>query len=252
MNDEKKTEPNNKKLIDALIMAQSQMTFASKTGKNPHFGNEYAPLEAVIKAVKKPLNDNGIFFLQKVYISEGGQCVETEFHGWGAMLKGGKVFVPSEKQTPQANGSSLSYAKRYSLITATGLPSNDDDGNEAEDETQEKLESKKTPVKKKTTAKKEEVIEGDNPPIEDSIMYDGKPFDPSFFVDSFKTSVGLLEFEYQEELIEFYKKTPQFEQAQLVEQHDQELFGELLTWLTEEKNKLKLKTATKNEENNND
>ena len=162
MADEKKTEPNNKKLIDALIMAQSQMTFASKTGTNPHFKSGYAPLEEVIDAVKKPLNDNGIFFLQKVYISEGGQCVETEFHGWDAVLRGGKVFVPSEKQTPQGYAGALTYAKRYSLATACALPSGDDDGNEAEDEIQKKLESKKTPVKKIEPVKEKAPVKKDN------------------------------------------------------------------------------------------
>jgi len=122
----------NDKLIGALIKAQSEMTFASKTGTNPHFKSGYAPLETVIDAVKNPLNDNGIFYLQKVYLAEGGQCVETEFHGHGGVVKAGRVYVPADKQTPQGYGSALTYAKRYSLITACGLPSEDDDGNSAE------------------------------------------------------------------------------------------------------------------------
>ena len=122
----------NDKLIGALIKAQSEMTFASKTGTNPHFKRGDAPLETVIDAVKNPLNDNGIFYLQKVYLAEGGQCVETEFHGHSGVIKAGRVYVPADKQTPQGYGSALTYAKRYSLITACGLPSEDDDGNSAE------------------------------------------------------------------------------------------------------------------------
>ena len=126
-----------KELIDALVKAQSEMTHGLATGVNPHFKSEYAPLDEVIRAVKKPLNDNGIFFLQKVYLADNGQCVETEFHGHGAVVKGGKVYVIADKKTPQGYGSSLSYAKRYSLQTACGLPTgNDDDGNEAEIETE--------------------------------------------------------------------------------------------------------------------
>ena len=126
-----------KELIDALVKAQSEMTHGLATGVNPHFKSEYAPLDEVIRAVKKPLNDNGIFFLQKVYLADNGQCVETEFHGHGAVVKGGKVYVIADKKTPQGYGSSLSYAKRYSLQTACGLPTgDDDDGNEAEIETE--------------------------------------------------------------------------------------------------------------------
>ena len=116
-----------KKLVEALVKAQSEMTSAVASGTNPHFKSEYAPLDEVIKAVKKPLNSNGIFFLQKVYVADNGQCVETEFHGHDSVLKGGKVFVKCDKSTAQGYGSSLSYAKRYSLQTACGLPTGDDD-----------------------------------------------------------------------------------------------------------------------------
>ena len=126
-----------KELIAALVKAQSEMTHGLATGKNPHFNSEYAPLDEVIRAVKKPLNDNGIFFLQKVYLADNGQCVETEFHGHGAVVSGGKVYVVADKKTPQGYGSALTYAKRYSLQTACGLPTgDDDDGNEAEIETE--------------------------------------------------------------------------------------------------------------------
>ena len=156
MNEENSNESIDKKLVDALIMAQSQMTFASKTGTNPHFKSGYSPLEEVIDAVKSPLNDNGIFYLQKVHLVEGGMCVETEFHGWGNVLKAGKVFVPADKQTPQGYGSALTYAKRYSLITACGLPSEDDDGNEAEKVVAKKPIPKKAPAKKSPAPEKEE------------------------------------------------------------------------------------------------
>ena len=155
MNDKEKTESVNNKLIDFLILAQSQMTFASKTGTNPHFKSGYSPLEEVIDAVKEPLNDNGIFYLQKVYMAEGGVCVETEFHGWGNVLKGGKVFVPADKHTPQGYGSALTYAKRYSLTTACGLPSEDDDGNEAEKVVAKKPVPKKASPKKATATEQE-------------------------------------------------------------------------------------------------
>ena len=128
-----------KELIDALVKAQSEMTHGLATGTNPHFKSEYAPLDEVIKAVKEPLNKNGIFFLQKVYLADNGQCVETEFHGHNAVVKGGKVYVVADKRTPQGYGSALTYAKRYSLQTACGLPTgDDDDGNEAEKETVKK------------------------------------------------------------------------------------------------------------------
>ena len=138
-----------KELIDALVKAQSEMTHGLATGVNPHYKSEYAPLDEVIRAVKKPLYDNGIFFLQKVYLADNGQCVETEFHGHGAVVKGGKVYVIADKKTPQGYGSSLSYAKRYSLQTACGLPTgNDDDGNQAEEDWDMAVTGNKTETSK--------------------------------------------------------------------------------------------------------
>ena len=144
-----------KELIDALVKAQSEMTHGLATGVNPHFKSEYAPLDEVIRAVKKPLNDNGIFFLQKVYLADNGQCVETEFHGHGAVVSGGKVYVVADKKTPQGYGSALTYAKRYSLQTACGLPTGDDDDatqaeedwDMAEAEKEKPKPKKKEPVK---------------------------------------------------------------------------------------------------------
>ena len=140
-----------KKLVEALVKAQSEMTSAVATGTNPHFKSEYAPLDEVIKSVKKPLNSNGIFFLQKVYVADNGQCVETEFHGHDAVMKCGKGFVKCDKATSQGYGSSLSYAKRYSLQTACGLPTgDDDDANSSTDEVK--------PVAKKPVADQKKLI----------------------------------------------------------------------------------------------
>ena len=139
-----------KELIDALVKAQSEMTHGLATGVNPHFKSEYAPLDEVIRAVKKPLNDNGIFFLQKVYLADNGQCVETEFHGHGAVVSGGKVYVVADKKTPQGYGSALTYAKRYSLQTACGLPTgDDDDANQAEEDWDMAEAEKEKPKPKK-------------------------------------------------------------------------------------------------------
>ena len=152
-----------KELVDALVKAQSQMTHGLATGSNPHFKSEYAPLDEVIKAVKKPLNDNGIFFLQKVYLADNGQCVETEFHGHGAVVSGGKVYVVADKKTPQGYGSALTYAKRYSLQTACGLPTgDDDDGNQAEEDWDMAEAEKEKPKPKKEEPVKEEPKEKDD------------------------------------------------------------------------------------------
>ena len=134
-------------LIDALIKAQSEIEHATKDGTNPYFKSGYATLEQVITAVKKPLNDNGIYFQQESHENEVGACVETTFWGHGANLPTGKVTIPAERSDAQSFGSALTYAKRYSLSMACGIGHQaDDDANNATFEKPANSNSK--PVKK--------------------------------------------------------------------------------------------------------
>jgi len=120
-------------LIAALIKAQSEIQHASKDGNNPYFKSGYATLEQVISTVKPPLNNNGIYFQQQSHDCEEGVCIETVFYGHNAMLKTGKVTIPTDR-TPQGRGSGLTYAKRYSLSLACGIGhQKDDDANLAQD-----------------------------------------------------------------------------------------------------------------------
>src|SRR5690606_28798520 len=52
-------------------------------------------------------------------------------HESGEMIRSGKLHVPASKQDPQGYGSALTYARRYSLMTACGIAPEDDDGNAA-------------------------------------------------------------------------------------------------------------------------
>jgi hypothetical protein len=134
MASENAKEPINK-LINALIEAYSDITSAEFDKVNPHFKSKYASLESVIKAVKPHLLKYGILYRQVSKYTENGICIETIFHGHGAELGTGEIFLPVDKRTAQGFGSALTYARRYSLSLACGIGSEeDDDGNQAEKE----------------------------------------------------------------------------------------------------------------------
>ena len=143
-------------LINALVKAYSEITSAEFDKVNPHFKSKYASLESVIKAVKPSLVKNGILYRQVSKYTENGICIETIFHGHGAELPTGEIFLPVDKRTAQGFGSALTYARRYSLSLACGIGSEeDDDGNQAEKEVGKKSVPKKTPVKKDEPVKEE-------------------------------------------------------------------------------------------------
>lgn len=119
-------------IATALVKAQKEFAPALKTATNPHFRSKYADLAACIEAVVDALNSNGIALVQKTHDSDNGIAIETLFiHESGETLSGGILHVPASKQDPQGYGSALTYARRYSLMSACGIAPEDDDGNSA-------------------------------------------------------------------------------------------------------------------------
>lgn len=119
-------------LHSAMAAAFGELEAATKSANNPHFKSKYADIGAVIDAIKPALIRHGLFFTQHPEPSERGVCVETMLHhASGESISLGKLFVPANKQDAQGFGSALTYARRYALVTAFGVPTEDDDGNAA-------------------------------------------------------------------------------------------------------------------------
>ena len=119
-------------LIESLVKAQSEMTHAAFDQTNPHFKSKFASLKSVIDSVKPALNANGIFFMQISHPMDNGVGVETVFMKGDEKLSSGVIVVPVDRANAQGLGSSMTYAKRYSLALACGISADeDDDGNGA-------------------------------------------------------------------------------------------------------------------------
>ena len=124
-----KTSESILKISPALLKAQKEIGSATKEANNPFFHSKYADLGEVMSVCKKPLNDNGIVILQPVGISkEQIQYVETVLlHESGEFISTKMVLAPAKANDPQAQGSAISYAKRYALQAMLFIPSEDDD-----------------------------------------------------------------------------------------------------------------------------
>jgi len=118
-----------KEIASALVKAQKEFGPALKTSTNPAFRSRYADLSACVEAVIDALNNNDIFMMQPTHECDNGVIVETIFiHSSGEQISSGKLHVPATKHDPQGYGSALTYARRYSLMTACGIAPEDDDG----------------------------------------------------------------------------------------------------------------------------
>ncbi len=124
-----KTSENIELISAALVVAQNEIKYAAKDAQNPYLQNKYADLPSVIDAVKVALNNNGIVFIQTPGMMENMHLTLSTrlLHKSGQWIEG-TTSMPLVKQDPQSYGSALTYARRYSLASITGLYQDDDDG----------------------------------------------------------------------------------------------------------------------------
>ena len=123
-------------LRSAMLEFQKLAVTAKKDGKNPHFRSNYSTLESVITAVNQG-NQFGLFFTQEIEVKNYQKdivIVTTVRHiadNDTYVSKLPIILSQANMENPQKIGSAITYAKRYTLQAVYGLPSEDDDGNEA-------------------------------------------------------------------------------------------------------------------------
>ncbi len=113
-------------LAKALSKAQGEMKAAVYNKINPHFKNKYADMAAVIDAIRKPFADNGLAWTQAIERNELGMFLVTRLH-FGEQWISSNHPLPNGGVTPQAFGSALTYARRYSLSALCGIAADEDD-----------------------------------------------------------------------------------------------------------------------------
>lgn len=120
------------KISQALLKAQRKMGNAVKDAKNPYYKSSYADLNSVREASHPALNEEGISVLQPMVQKDGRSYVRTLLlHESGEWLASDTEVVASKANDPQAQGSAISYARRYGLQSFLSLGAEDDDGEKA-------------------------------------------------------------------------------------------------------------------------
>lgn len=120
------------KISVALLKAQKKMENAVKTSSNPFFKSKFADLNSVREASMPVLNEEGISVLQPIVQKDGKSFVRTLLlHDSGEYLSSDVEIVAAKQNDPQAQGSAISYARRYGLQSFLSLGADDDDGEKA-------------------------------------------------------------------------------------------------------------------------
>lgn len=116
-----------------LLEAQKEIEAVDKDGKNPFFKSEYTSLNSTIDACKKILNKHNIILIQPIMSTEiGVQVCSTLIHISGERQTSNMIIREAKDHDPQAQGSAITYARRYSLKSLLCMSDADDDGNLAQ------------------------------------------------------------------------------------------------------------------------
>jgi hypothetical protein len=122
-------------LAAALSKAQASITGALKDSANPFFKSKYADLASCWDACRKQLTDNGLSVMQTTDIVADTVVVRTTLaHSSGQWISG-ILPVRAKDESPQAQGSGITYARRYALAAMVGLAQIDDDAEAAQGRT---------------------------------------------------------------------------------------------------------------------
>ena len=120
-------------LAAAFAAAQAEMPDITK-GRTANVGQyryTYADLSDVLGALRPVLARHGLFLTQNVVTRNNTVDVWTTIgHRSGQTFDFGPMSFPTGN-TPQTAGSAVTYARRYSLLAAVGLATEDDDGQHA-------------------------------------------------------------------------------------------------------------------------
>lgn len=126
----------NKQIAKAFINAQKEMDNATKDSSNPDFRSKYADLNSVREACIPALNKHDIAVLQPIVQIDGKNYVKTILlHESGETLDSLTEIIFSKSNDAQAQGSGITYARRYGLQSLVCIGAEDDDGNNASNKT---------------------------------------------------------------------------------------------------------------------
>ena len=123
---------DSSKLAAALVAFQSELKPVDKNAENPFFKSSYMTLSNIMTKIQPILEKNKLAVVQMISSLDGQTALRTRvLHESGEFIEDTMPLLLA-KEDPQAQGSAVTYARRYALCAALGIVADeDDDGNKA-------------------------------------------------------------------------------------------------------------------------
>jgi hypothetical protein len=116
-------------LTQGLAKFHAMVGRISKDAKNPFFKSNYASLPHIITEISEPMEKAGLVISQ---FPDGDGLTTMLIHAeTGEYLSATYTLQVVRQNDPQAQGSALSYARRYGLTSVLNLAISDDDAEAA-------------------------------------------------------------------------------------------------------------------------
>jgi len=121
--------PSIQNLTQGLAKFHAMVGRISKDAKNPFFKSNYASLPHIITEISEPMEKAGLVISQ---FPDGDGLTTMLIHAdSGEYLSATYTLQVVRQNDPQAQGSALSYARRYGLTSVLNLAISDDDAEAA-------------------------------------------------------------------------------------------------------------------------
>lgn len=118
----------HKDINHALLAAKQEFKPLRKSGKNPHFKNEYSTLDDIRDATLEALTTHGVIVVHRSEVKEEQTVLITSVtHVESSTSLHAEFFIDND--APQKMGSAMTYGRRYNIVNLLDLIADvDDDG----------------------------------------------------------------------------------------------------------------------------
>lgn len=121
--------PSITNLTQALAKFHAMVGKISKDAKNPFFKSNYASLPHIIDEITEPLEKAGLVLMS--FPDAEGLTTMISHADSGEYMAATYTLQVVRQNDPQAQGSSISYARRYAITSILNLRISDDDAEAA-------------------------------------------------------------------------------------------------------------------------
>ena len=114
-------------IAKAIVQFQSELKPVDKNSSNPFFKSKYADLPEVMQTIQPLLAKNKLAVVQMMSELNGEPALTTiVLHESGEKIEATSPLFLA-KNDPQSHGSSVTYARRYGVMSALGIVADEDD-----------------------------------------------------------------------------------------------------------------------------